>query len=180
VKLGPIAVLAAAFCIGLAGQQPGDPTPLKVGDVAPNFTLSSTAGGKITLADYKGKNVVVLAFFPAAFTGGWTKEFTAYQAGIAKFKTNSTLVFGISTDNTPSQKVFSDQLKLDFPLLSDFSTRSTAKAFGVLRPDGMCNRTTFVVGTDGKIEFVDIGNTAIDPTAVDEACSRLAHRNATK
>jgi peroxiredoxin len=60
--------------------------------------------------------------------------------------------------------------------LSDFSTRDTARAFGVLRPDGMCNRTSFVVGKDGKIEFVDIGNTAIDPTATDEACSRLAHR----
>ena len=43
---------------------------LKVGDMAPNFTLSSTAGGKVTLADYKGKSVVVLLFFPAAFTGG--------------------------------------------------------------------------------------------------------------
>jgi peroxiredoxin len=63
-------------------------------------------------------------------------------------------------------------------LLSDFNNRETAKAFGVLRPDGMCNRTTFVIGKDGKIEFVDIGNTAIDPTAVDEACSRLAHRAA--
>jgi peroxiredoxin len=69
-------------------------------------------------------------------------------------------------------------LKLDFPLLSDFNNREVAKAYGVLRPDGMCNRTSFVIGVDGKIEFVDIGNTAIDPTAVDEACSRLAHRAA--
>jgi peroxiredoxin len=52
------------------GQQPGEPSPLKVGDPAPNFTLTSTSGAKITLADFKGKNPVVLAFFPAAFTGG--------------------------------------------------------------------------------------------------------------
>jgi len=52
------------------GQQPGEPSPLKVGDEAPGFTLGSTAGGKVTLADFKGKNPVVLAFFPAAFTGG--------------------------------------------------------------------------------------------------------------
>jgi peroxiredoxin len=50
--------------------QTGDPQPLKIGDVAPNFTLSSTKGGKVTLADFKGKQPVVLAFFPAAFTGG--------------------------------------------------------------------------------------------------------------
>jgi peroxiredoxin len=51
-------------------QQSVDPVPLKVGDVAPNFTLSGTMGGKVTLADFVGKNPVVLAFFPAAFTGG--------------------------------------------------------------------------------------------------------------
>jgi len=62
--------LAFASCAALMAQQPGDPKPLKVGDVAPNFTLSSTMGGKVTLADFKGKNPVVVAFFPAAFTGG--------------------------------------------------------------------------------------------------------------
>lgn len=87
------------------------------------------------------------------------------------------MVFGVSTDNSPSQKVFADQLNLSFGLLSDFSTRETAKAYGVLRPDGMCNRVTFVVDVDGKIAFVD-DKTALDPLAVDEACSRLAHKTA--
>ena len=64
------AALMLASCAAMLGQQPGEPTPLKVGDQAPNFTLGSTAGGKITLSDFKGKNPVVLAFFPAAFTGG--------------------------------------------------------------------------------------------------------------
>jgi len=76
--------------------------------------------------------------------------------------------------------VFSDQLKLSFPLLSDFKDRSTEKAYGVLRPDGMANRVTYVVDMDGKIAFVEVGNTAIDPTAADEACSRLAHRAASE
>ena len=53
-----------------AAPQANDAQPLKVGDVAPNFTLGSTMGGKVTLADFKGKNPVVVAFFPAAFTGG--------------------------------------------------------------------------------------------------------------
>jgi peroxiredoxin len=74
--------------------------------------------------------------------------------------------------------VFSDQLKLSFPLLSDFKDRSTLKAYGVMRPDGMANRVTYVVDIEGKIAFVEVGNTAIDPTAADEACSRLAHREA--
>ena len=63
------AVMLASSAVML-GQQPGEAAPLKVGDEAPNFTLSSTAGAKVTLTDFKGKNPVVLAFFPAAFTGG--------------------------------------------------------------------------------------------------------------
>ena len=64
---------------------------------------------------------------------------------------------------------------MSFAFLSDFSNREVAKAYGTLRPDGMCNRVTYVVDMDGKIGFVD-DKTAIDPLAVDEACSRLAHR----
>ena len=70
MKLFKVAALTAMSVAGLVAQQPGDPQPLKVGDVAPNFTLSATTGGKVTLADFKGKNPVVVAFFPAAFTGG--------------------------------------------------------------------------------------------------------------
>ncbi len=70
MKLLKVAALTAMSVAGLVAQQPGDPQPLKVGDIAPNFTLTGTTGGKVTLADFKGKNPVVLAFFPAAFTGG--------------------------------------------------------------------------------------------------------------
>ena len=60
---------AAAFAGLVLGQNDGK-TQLKVGDMAPDFTLNSTAGGKVTLSDFRGKFNVVLAFFPAAFTGG--------------------------------------------------------------------------------------------------------------
>ena len=70
MRLFAAAALMFASCAVMLGQQPGEPAPLKVGDEAPNFTLGSTAGAKVTLADFKGKNPVVLAFFPAAFTGG--------------------------------------------------------------------------------------------------------------
>ena len=70
MRLFTVTALAFASCSMLAAQQATDATPLKIGDVAPNFTLNSTMGGKVTLSDYKGKNPVVLAFFTAAFTGG--------------------------------------------------------------------------------------------------------------
>jgi hypothetical protein len=62
-------VLAGALSIGAFAQAPTSST-LKVGDTAPDFTLPSTEGGTVHLADYIGKSTVVLAFFPAAFTGG--------------------------------------------------------------------------------------------------------------
>ena len=67
-----LAMLGGLLSVGLFAQQPVQPphTQLKVGDMAPDFTLPSTTGQKVTLSSFRGKNVVVLAFFPAAFTAG--------------------------------------------------------------------------------------------------------------
>lgn len=155
------------------------PTNLKVGDMAPDFTLPSTAGGKVTLSDFRGKQTVVLAFFPAAFTGGCTKEMQTYQLGIDKFKGTDTAVFGVSEDNTPSQKEFATKLGLGFPLLSDFATRKVAEAYGVLIPSmGIANRVTFVIDKDGRIAYMEAGKDAIAILGAGDACSRLAHKTA--
>ena len=71
MKALSVMVLGATLAVGLSaqGQQPPK-THLKVGDTAPDFTLPSTAGKPVKLSDFHGKNTVVLAFFPAAFTGG--------------------------------------------------------------------------------------------------------------
>src|SRR5215467_9695494 len=101
----------------------------------------------------------------------------AYQAGIAKFEGVETQVYGISTDNTPSQKEFASKLNLSFPLLSDFSKREVAEAYGVLiKPAGVANRATFVVDREGKIQHIEEGSGAIDPTGAETACSRIAHK----
>ena len=102
---------------------------------------------------------------------------TAYQAGIAKFEANDTKVFGISTDNTPSQKEFAAKNNLAFPILSDFAKREVSEAYGILNKDaGVANRATFVVDKAGKITYIEEGNTAIDPTGATDACSRAAHK----
>ncbi len=69
MRLLTFTLLLASAPLALLAQTPAS-TTLKVGDVAPDFTLPSTGGGKVHLADYIGKSTVVLAFFPAAFTGG--------------------------------------------------------------------------------------------------------------
>lgn len=70
MRLLATAALICMSCAVALGQQPSEPTPLKVGDQAPDFSLTSTAGTKVKLSDFRAKNPVVLAFFPAAFTGG--------------------------------------------------------------------------------------------------------------
>src|SRR5690349_10600030 len=101
-----VMLLSCAFAATVFGQAPAPKTHLKVGDAAPDFTLPSTAGGQVKLSDFKGKKNVVLAFYPAAFTGGCTKEMQAYQLNLSKFEGADTQVFGVSTDNSPSQRVF--------------------------------------------------------------------------
>jgi peroxiredoxin len=178
MKILGLSVLSTALAASLLAQAPPPPkTHLKVGDMAPDFELNSTTGKKIKLSDFRGKKNVVVAFFPAAFTGGWTKEFTGYQAGISKFDVAETQVLGISTDNTPSLGEFAKKLNLSFPLVSDFTDRKTAAAYGVLMPDrGIANRASFVLDKEGKITFIEEGNTAVDISGTAEACSRLGHK----
>jgi peroxiredoxin len=102
----------------------------------------------------------------------------AYQAGIAKFEGQEAKVFGISTDNTFSQREFAAKLNLTIPLLSDSAKREVAMQYGVfIAQAGVANRATFVVDKEGKIVHVEEGNGAIDPSGAELACSRLAHKN---
>ena len=173
MKVAALSILLAA---GAMAQSPAPASAtLKVGDSAPDFTLPSTQGKPVTLSEFHGKKNVVLAFFPAAFTGGCTKEMQAYQFGVSKFETNDSQVFAISTDNTPSQKEFATKLALSFPLLSDFADRKVATAYGVLiSGKGMANRVTFVIDKEGKIAYIEQGK--VDIEGSDGACSRLAHQ----
>ena len=173
MKLTRLALLGLLACAAFgADAQPGK-TQLKVGDMAPDFTLPSTDGKQVKLSDFRGKNTVVLAFFPAAFTGGCTKEMTSYAADIDKFKNSDAVVFPISTDNTPTLKHWAEELKASYVMLSDFQRKVTAQ-YGVLIPDrGLANRTTFVVDKDGKIQHIDEGTAAVDISGAATACSRL-------
>jgi peroxiredoxin len=166
-----LAVVCGAAC--LFAQAPPK-THLKVGDMAPDLTLPSTTGKPVTLSEFRGKNNVVLAFYPAAFTGGCTKEMTNYGSSQAKFEDMDTVVFGVSTDNTPSQRVFAEQTGAKFAMLSDFLERKASKAYGVLiEGRGIANRATFVIDKEGKIAYIEEGQSAVDISGASNACSRL-------
>ena len=147
-------------------------THLKPGDTAPDFTLKSTTGQAVTLSDFRGKQTVVLAFFPKAFTGGCTREMKGYQAGISEFETAGAQVFGVSTDDVDTLKRFSTELKTSFAMLSDADHKVSAQ-YGVLLPVGFAGRTTFVIDKDGRIQHIEEGSAAIEHSGAAMACKRV-------
>jgi mycoredoxin-dependent peroxiredoxin len=169
-------VLVVILALFAVAAMPAE-TKVKVGDAAPDFTLPSTHGGEVKLSQFKGQKNVVLAFYPAAFTGGCTKEMQGYQFNLDKFDGADTVVFGMSTDNTPSQRKFGEELGVSFAMLSDFRTREVSKAYGVLNEErGVANRATFVVDKMGKVQHVEEGASAVDVMGAANACSRLAKK----
>jgi peroxiredoxin len=83
-------------------------------------------------------------------------------------------VFLISTDNIPSLRAFAGQVGASYPMLSDFLDRKVSKAYGVLMEDrGIANRATFVIDTEGKIQHIEEGGGAVDPTGALTACQRV-------
>src|SRR3954464_11847437 len=119
---------------------------LKVGDQAPNFKLQATDGKTYQLTDFKGKEAVVLAWFPKAFTQGCTIECKSLAEHGDMIKKYNAQYFMISVDPIEGEKgnkAFADSMHADFPLLSD-SSKETANAYGVLNGErGFANRWTF-------------------------------------
>ena len=91
---------------------------LKEGDVAPAFSAATSGGGRVSLADFKGKNVV-LYFYPRDDTPGCTKEACAFRDHFAGFQKRGAVVLGVSTDSAKSHDKFAGKFKLPFTLLAD-------------------------------------------------------------
>jgi peroxiredoxin len=83
----------------------------------------------------------------------------------------------MSTDAAPTLQHWAKELGAEFPLLSDHDRKISALYGVLIEQAGMANRTTFVIDMEGKIAYIEEGNTAIDVTGADTACSRLAHKN---
>ena len=106
---------------------------IQAGAIAPQFSLFDTDKNKVSLADQKGKNVVVL-FFPLAFTGVCTTELCNVRDNIAVYNNTNAVVFGVSVDSLFSLGKFRDEQKLNFQLLSDFNKEAaTARVSAALK-----------------------------------------------
>src|SRR6201987_6228088 len=131
-------------------------TTLKVGDMAPDFTLPSTVGEKVTLSDYKGKKNVILLFYPLDFSPVCSVETKQCAEMLPTKGAGDVEILGVSVDSLWSHKAFAAQKGLTYPLLADFHPKgAVAEKYGVYLPEkGLAARTAFIVGKDGRVRDV--------------------------
>ena len=155
--------------------------PIQIGQPAPNFTLHDNEKQPHTLADLKGKNVVLL-FFPAAFTSTCTKELCTFRDNLSRYNDMNAQVYGISVDMPYSLKVYKEQQNLNFPLLSDFN-KEASTAYDTIYETwhmglkGVSKRSAFVIDKEGTIQYAEVlENAGHEPnyTAIDETLARLS------
>lgn len=156
---------------------------IQVGNVAPDFSLHASMNEKISLADFKEKQNVLILFFPQAFTGVCTKELCAVRDDIARYQIASAQVLGISVDSVFTLAKFKEDSQLNFPLLSDFNkTVSTAygsiyESFTPMDMKGVSKRSAFVVDKQGVVQYAEVLESAGDVPnfeAINEVLSRLS------
>lgn len=130
-----------------------------VGSKAPDFTLTNQERQPVTLSQQRGKPVV-LAFFPAAFSGVCQKELCTFRDSMARLNQAQAQVYGISVDTFFALKAFHDQQHLSFPLLSDFN-KTAIRDYGVFNEDmiglkGIAKRAVLVLDKDGVVRHKEI------------------------
>ena len=130
-------------------------TTLKVGDLAPDFTLPATTQDSITLSHYRGQKNVVLAFYPFDWSPVCSLQLPGLQENLSRFKELDAEVLGISVDSRHSHKAFAEHLGLEFPLLSDFD-KKVCQAYGMLREGGFAERALIVIDKQGIIRYAHV------------------------
>jgi peroxiredoxin Q/BCP len=140
---------AALATIGLASPA----SDLAPGMEAPAFRAQDQGGNWVSLADFKGK-VVVLYFYPKDDTPGCTKEACSLRDGYGALLETGAIILGVSADKVDSHAAFAGKFHLPFPILADPGLE-IIKAYGVSMPlVGMAKRVTFIIGKDGRIRDV--------------------------
>jgi peroxiredoxin len=139
---------------------------IQIGQPAPEFTLYNSEKQKVSLGDFKGKNVLLL-FFPQAFTGTCTKELCSTRDNIATYNDANAQVLGISVDSLFTLAKYKEDQHLNFPLLSDFN-KTVSTEYDCLYDTfafdmhGVSKRSAFVVDKQGIIRYAEVLETASD------------------
>ena len=179
LTMGLVATLAA----GVAAQGSAE---LKVGVMAPDFSLQGTDGKTHTLSEYRGKQAVVVAWFPKAFTQGCTIECKSLAENGDKIRKYDVAYFMASVDPLADNIKFAkatsvtlgegansrlvEKKEADFPMLSDES-KQVATAYGVLNPRGTANRWTFYIDKTGRVAAIE--KTVRPETSAEDMLAKL-------
>jgi len=170
--MGLMAILLATPAFGASAAfkdniyNPGQLKPIdselkvKIGDQAPDFTLPSVSGEKVTLSQYRGKKNVVISFVPAAWTPVCSDQWPGYNIVKDMFDMNDAVLLGITVDNIPTLYAWTKQMgKLWFPVLSDFWPHGEVAAkYGVLRSGGVSERALFYIDKKGIIRDIQVND----------------------
>jgi peroxiredoxin (alkyl hydroperoxide reductase subunit C) len=133
---------------------------LKVGDIAPDFTLQAANKEPWRLKDWRGKKNVVLAFVPFAFSGVCSTQLPSYEASLDRFKNAQAEVVAISMDSTYALHAWQESMHASLPLLSDFYPQGqVVDLYGVRHPAGMSERALFVIDKEGVIRYIEVVHT---------------------
>ena len=140
--------------------------PITIGQKAPEFSLHDSDKQKVSLSDFKGKNVLIL-FFPQAFTGVCTKELCSIRDGIAVYNNANAQVLGISVDSVFTLARFKEEQQFNFPLLSDFN-KTASIAYDAIYTDwildmkGVSKRSAFIIDKEGVVQYAEVLESAGD------------------
>ncbi|HXF99699.1 MAG TPA: peroxiredoxin [Bacteroidota bacterium] len=176
MKTSLLSTIVLVLCIAGGPLRGGEP---KVGEQAPDFTLPFATKDTIVfsglnLSSEIGKRVIVLAFYPANWSGGCTKEMCTMRdefGGLAKL--NAT-VYGISGDYVYSHHEWARQLGLPFPLLSDHNHEVARRYQSYNETTGYNRRTVFVIDRQGRIAYMDLEYKVSTPDSFQKLKAALA------
>jgi glutaredoxin-dependent peroxiredoxin len=171
-----VLMICSTFLIGSSVALPAD--KLKVGDKAPDFTLpyatKDTIIEALKLSDIVGKDNVVLAFYPADWSGGCTKEMCTMRDNFAALSQLDATIYGLSGDYVYSHREWAKFHNLQFGLLSDHD-HAVAKAYDSFNPSsGHDFRTIYVVDKRGRIAYLDLKYSAGSAESFDKLKAALA------
>jgi peroxiredoxin len=147
--------------------------PIEVGTAAPDFTLKDYNNEQVTLSSFRGKQNVLIVFYPLAFSGICQGELCQLRDDFAEFDREDVQVLAVSVDSPYSLKAWAQEQEYKFPLLSDFWPHgAVAQAYGVFNDKaGIANRGTFLVDAAGIIRYAEMNQPG-------EARDQLAWKNA--
>jgi len=133
---------------------------ISVGQKAPDFSLFNSEKHKVSLSDFRGRNVLIL-FFPQAFTGVCTQELCSIRDNMNKYTSLNAEVLGISVDSVFTLAKYKEEQQYNFTLLSDFN-KEVSHTYGSLYHDwildmkGVSKRSAFLVDKDGLIQYAEV------------------------